>query len=234
MNFEELKNNLQNLTNGEITYQKIADALGRKLSTISTRKNNGSQVKFDELKKLEKYFDVVLTDSSIKTAQLINEIENKNRTNFKHSSFYFPDRIEIGYYKYLPDNLKNNRVSSLWFDREIIENIWNVKSDSLVIITMLGDNLSSYKNNDYPIKNKDILIVDCSQTNIMVRGVYFATSRQNSRFWVREMELKLNDSIDFYSYTPNGKIVKSYSKEELNNADFRIVGKVIKNISFKM
>lgn len=91
MEFKELKTALQNLTNSEITYQKIADALGRKLSTISTRKANGSKVKFDELKKLEQYFNVVLTETTCQSVKIIEEIE-ENRNNIEHAKIeYFPD-----------------------------------------------------------------------------------------------------------------------------------------------
>ena len=91
MKFEELQATLQNLTNSKITYQEIADALGRKLSTISTRKGDGSELRLNELKKIESYFDVVLTDSACQTAKLIEEIE-QNRNNVELATIeYYPD-----------------------------------------------------------------------------------------------------------------------------------------------
>lgn len=98
MDFEELKTTLQTLTNSEITYQKIADVLGRKLSTISTRKGNGSKVKFDELKKIESYFDVILTESACHTAKIIEDIEeNRNKIELAKIE-YFPDvYLSAGY-----------------------------------------------------------------------------------------------------------------------------------------
>lgn len=98
MEFKELKSTLQNLTNSEITYQKIADVLGRKLSTISTRKSKGSKVKFDEIKKLEKYFDVILTDSACQMTKVVEQLE-ENRINIELAQIeYFPDvYLSAGY-----------------------------------------------------------------------------------------------------------------------------------------
>lgn len=91
MEFTELKTTLQNLTNSEVTYQKIADVLNLKRSTISTRKGKGSKVKFDEIKKLEKYFNVVLTDSACQMAKFAEQLE-ENQTNIELAQIeYFPD-----------------------------------------------------------------------------------------------------------------------------------------------
>lgn len=99
MEFTELKTNLQNLTNSEITYQKIADVLGLKRSTISTRKGKGSKVKFDEIKRIEKYFDVCLTESTCQTAKLVEELEEKRQFNVNLAKIeYFPDvYLSAGY-----------------------------------------------------------------------------------------------------------------------------------------
>lgn len=91
MKFEELQATLQNLTNSKITYQEIADALGRKLSTISTRKGDGSELRLNELKKIESYFDVVLTDSACQTARFIDEIEQSRKNVELATIEYYPD-----------------------------------------------------------------------------------------------------------------------------------------------
>ncbi len=91
MNFEELQDTLQNLTNSKIPYSKIADALNIKTSTVSTRKGNGSELHFDEIKKLEKYFNVVLTDSACQMTKFVEQLE-ENRMNIEFAQIeYFPD-----------------------------------------------------------------------------------------------------------------------------------------------
>ena len=142
-----------------------------------------------------------------------------------------PDRIEIGYWEELPANLKKSKVQSVWFDREIIENDWEMNPNCLRIIPMIGDKMTMYW---YPIISGNILIIDTEQNYIMGNGVYFATSRNNTRFWIREMQVLLNDDIQIKGYAPSGETVKVFTKEELDKADFRIIGKVIKNVSFRL
>ena len=80
----------------------------------------------------------------------------------------------------------------------------------------------------------DILIVNTKQNYIMGNGVYFATSRNNTRFWVREMQVLVNDDIEFKGFAPSGETTKTLSKQELSDVGFKIIGKIIKNVSFKL
>jgi len=64
MNFRELQTNLENLTNTRVSLTEIGNALGIKLSTVSTRAKNNSTLKFDEIKRIEKYFNLKLIDES--------------------------------------------------------------------------------------------------------------------------------------------------------------------------
>ena len=96
---------------------------------------------------------------------------------------------------------------------------------------MVGDKMAHYW---YPIGNNDILIVDTSQNYIRGNGVYFATSQNNSRFWIREMQVLVNDDVEFKGFSPSGETTRVLSKEELQAVDFRVIGKVIKNVSFRL
>ena len=141
------------------------------------------------------------------------------------------DRIEIGYWEGLPDDLKKTKVQSVWFDREIIENDWEMNPDNLRIIPMIGDKMTMYW---YPIISGNILIIDTAQDYIMGNGVYFATSRNNTRFWIREMQVLINDDIQIKGFAPSGETTKVFKPEQLKDADFKIIGKVIKNVSFRL
>lgn len=57
-----------------------------------------------------------------------------------------------------------------------------MEANQLCIVPMVGDKMSRYW---YPIFNGNILIIDTSQNQIMGNGVYFATSRNNTRFWIK-------------------------------------------------
>lgn len=98
MNFEELQDALQNLTNSKVPYSKIADALNIKTSTVSTRKGNGSELRFNELKKIEKYFNVILTDSTCQSIKIIEELEQNRIKSELATIEYFPDvYLSAGY-----------------------------------------------------------------------------------------------------------------------------------------
>lgn len=60
MKFKELQTNLQNLTKTKISLTEIGKALGIKLSTVSTRAKKDSELKYNEIKKIERHFGVKL------------------------------------------------------------------------------------------------------------------------------------------------------------------------------
>ena len=79
MDFKELQSTLQKLTNSKISLTQIGDALGIKLSTVSTRVKNGSELKYNEIKKIENYFEVKLTDNKSGAQINCNYLSNYNK-----------------------------------------------------------------------------------------------------------------------------------------------------------
>ena len=218
---EQALAHLQNLTNAKITQEEFGKALGTGRANISKRIKNGSYLTLDEIRKLEKYFKAEYFElQSFNT----DEIE-------KYNSMMQGDRIEIKYWNELPEELKNPKIASVWFDKEIVENAWGMNADHLCIVPMVGDKMAHFW---YPIRNGDMLIVDTSQNYIMGNGVYFATSRNNTRYWIREMQNLINDDVQIKGYAPSGDTTKVFSNEELLNVNFKLIGKVIKNVSFRL
>lgn len=209
---------IQNLTNSKISQEEFGKALGVCRSNISQRIKNESVLTNQERQKLESYFNVILLEGGVKNLAMM-------------PLNYSVDRIEIGYWEGLPEELKKSKIQSVWFDREIIENDWEMEAEHLCIIPMIGDKMSRYW---YPIFNGNILIIDTSQDYIMGNGVYFATSRDNTRFWIREMQVLINDDIQIKGFAPSGDTVKVFSKQQLDEVGFKIIGKVIKNVSFRL
>lgn len=204
---------LQNLIKRKITYEEIAKVLGKKSGTVVRNWSyRQRQLEEFEIQKLDEYY-------------------GKNKTEQNKTDYIPDDKIEIKYWQLLPKELKNPKIRSVWFDDEIINNAWNIKANSLVIVPMISDALSHYW---YPIYNGDILIVDTSQNNVLECGLYFATSQNNSRYWIREIDVLANETIEFRRYSSGGKIVKTYTRKELQEVDFKIIGKVIKNVSFRL
>lgn len=212
---EQAFDSIQNLTNAKISQEEFGKALGTGRANISKRIKNKSVLTLEERQKLESYFNVILLEGGVKNLALMP----------------LNDRIEIGYWSELPEELKKSKIQSVWFDREIIENDWEMEAKDLCIIPMIGDKMSRYW---YPIFSGNILIVDTSQDYIMGNGVYFATSRNNTRFWIREMQVLINDDIQIKGYAPSGDTVKVFSKQQLDEVGFKIIGKVIKNVSFRL
>lgn len=216
MKYNEVIDRLQNLTLSKVNTTEVAKILDIPVRTLYTRSYRNSEVTAGELKKLENYYNIDLF---------------KSDTPNNVVQFPAGDRIEINYWAELPEELKNPKVVSCWFDKEIVENAWGMSAEHLCIVPMVGDKMSRYW---YPIRSGDILIVDMSQDYIMGNGVYFATSRDNTRFWIREMQVLFNNSVEFKGFSPSGDTTKAISSEQLQDAGFKIVGKVIKNVSFRL
>lgn len=143
------------------------------------------------------------------------------------------DVIKIPYWSELPEELKHKEYTYVLAQRVSIEQSWNLKPESLCITVMNGDTMENYW---YKIRNNDILIIDTNETKINANGsgVYFATSRNNSMFWIREMQALYNGDIEFHSYAPSGVKTRVLTQQQLQEADFRVIGKVIKNVSFRL
>lgn len=213
MRYSKLLDRLQNLTNHRPTQAELCSVLNIKQSAMSNRFNRDSDFSSDEIVMLNNYYKV-------------NLFTNNNVIQFPAG-----DRIEINYWEELPEDLKNPKIVSCWFDKEIVENAWGMSAEHLCIVPMIGDKMSRYW---YPIRSGDILIVDTSQDYIMGNGVYFATSRNNTRFWIREMQVLFNNDIEFKGFSPSGDTTKVINSEQLQEAEFKIIGKVIKNVSFRL
>lgn len=211
MNYNTLMTQLQNLINRDIPQSELCKILNLKQSTMSNRQQRNSAFKDVEISLLEKHYNVILSENS--------------------SGVVIGDRVEITYWDQLPKDLYNPKIASVWFDREIIENDWKISPENLCIIPMIGDKMTNYW---YPIRNNDILMIDTSHNYIMGNGVYFATSRNNTRFWIREMQILLDQTMEIKGYSPSGDTSKVFNSQDLQQADFKIIGKVIKNVSFRL
>ena len=214
MLLDEYLQNLQKSTHKKPpTYEKIAKVLdlGSK-QAVSNRIYRQQPLKDIEIELLDA------------------EFKNNNQSTQKTTSI-INDRIEINYWEYLPEELKNPKIQSVWFDREIIENAWGMSADHLCIVPMVGDKMTTFW---YTIRSGELLIVDLNQNHIMGNGVYFATSRNNTRFWIREMQALINDDIQIKGYAPSGETTKLFTKKQLDEVGFKIIGKVIKNVSFRL
>lgn len=219
MLLDECLNDLQKFTKEKITYEKVATVLKLKgKQAVGMRIRRKQPLKDWEIEALNNEF--------------------KNRSNSQHSNISFTsnyrptaDIIQIPYWSGLPEELKHPEYTCVMAQRISIEQGWELKPENLCIVPMVGDKMVNYW---YKINDGDILIIDTSKNHISGNGVYFATSQNNTRFWIREMQVLVNNDVEFKGFAPSGNTVRVVSREDLEKVGFRIVGKVIKNVSFRL
>jgi YD repeat-containing protein len=215
MDFEELQELLQNLTNSKITFKKIADSLGVKLSTISTRKGKGSKVKFDEIKRIEKYFDVCLTDSACQTARLIEQIE-ADRTNIELANIeYFPDvYLSAGYGVEVLDEYSENVVIDERF--LLTERGMRVNPKNCKMVRVSGNSM-------FPeYHHGDRVIIDESDTNLTDGQIY--AFRYDGQCYVKEIN-RAGNKIKCIS------VNKEYEPFYIDrDVDFKVFGRILPRI----
>lgn len=216
---EEALIHLQNLTNAKITQEEFGKALGTGRANISQRIKNKSKLTLEEIRKLEKYFNIEFVEVH---ALRIDEV-NKLHT--------IKNCIEINYWDGLPKQYRIPDFDSVIAEERVIKTHWYINPQDLRIVPMIGDKMMNYW---YKINPSDILIIDTSYNDIRGNGVYFATNRNNTCFWIREMQKLINDDIQIKGFAPPGETVKVFTQEQLQKVDFKIIGKVIKNVSFRL
>ena len=215
MKIEELQATLQILTNSKITFQEIADALGRKLSTISTRKGNGSELRLNELKRIEEYFDVVLTDSACQTARLIENIE-ENRTNIELATIeYYPDvYLSAGFgVEVLDESYEHVIIDERFLTSERGMRV-NPKNCKMVRIS---------GNSMFPeYHHGDRVIIDESDTNLTDGQIY--AFRYDGQCYVKEIN-RAGNKIKCIS------VNKEYEPFFIErDVDFKVFGRIIPRI----
>lgn len=212
MLIDEKINELQNLIQRKITYEEIAKILGKKSGNVvrnwSYRQRHLQEF---EIQKLDEAY-------CNKTPQ--------NKTNNSDDKF-----INIPYWELLPEHLKSLEVDYIPVQRKVIEVGWKLHPEALRIVPMVGDKMTKYW---YQIGEDDLLIIDTNQNEILGNGVYFATSQNNTRLWVREMQNLINNDVQIKGYALSGETVKTFTRQQLQDVDFRVIGKVIKNVSFRL
>lgn len=208
-NYLDLKKALDKKFNRDVKLVEIAKAIETSAQNFNKKfKNQNTEVTLSDVRKVEKYFNVKL-------------IESTAGDNI----------INIPYWSKLPNELKIPDFAFVTAERNVIKNHWHLDPEYLRIVTMVGDKMTNYW---YKINENDILIIDTSHNFIRGNGVYFATSRNNTRFWIREMQALINDDIQIKGFAPSGETTKVFTQEQLKQVDFKIIGKVIKNVSFRL
>lgn len=199
-----------------LTRADLARIWGVSIQAVSKRLHSPkpSEVKVSELLKVEKEINKVLIEEHIKACPVC---ENAH------------EQIEIKYYSNpnLQTNIKTPAITSVWFDRELVENIWHKDPANLRATIMPGDKMDS---GDYPFKKDDILVMDISDTDVTKSGVYAFTTHKDTYFFINGVNRRYDGTYRFYFYNQNYP-EKILTEEEVKTADIKIVGRIVKNLS---
>lgn len=129
------------------------------------------------------------------------------------------------------ERIKDNQITSLLLDSELIINKLNCEPSALKIIAMPGEEMNG---GVYPIRNGDILLIDTSKTDLTESGVFFITTQNCTKVLVRRLLETMTGDVFSSCDNPMYKEIvdKMWSREELEEMDFKVIGKVIKNMSY--
>lgn len=146
---------------------------------------------------------------------------------FENPNKKMPDAVEIIYLENprLMSTIKNDDISSIWMDRELMYQVWRKNEKDLRIIKMPGDYMSG---GSYGIQNGDILIIDLNSTNILCSGVYAYTTKGDSFIFVKGIQQLPDGSIRFYPYNDSYK-EDIYTPEQVSKMNLNVIGRVFKN-----
>ena len=186
-----------------------------KTSTVSTRKGNGSELHFDEIKKLEKYFNVVLTDSTCQMAKFVEKLE-ENRTNIELAKIeYYPDvYLSAGYGCEVMDEYSETVVIDSRF--LMSERGMRVNPKNCKMVCISGNSM-------FPeYHHGDRVIIDESDTNLTDGQIY--AFRYDGQCYVKEIN-RAGNKIKCIS------VNKEYEPFFIErDVDFKVFGRILPRI----
>lgn len=187
-------------------------------TALRNRKINKGRLKKDEEKVLVEYFEKL-------------GVEFKNKCPIINQ-----DALVIDYWEgcdYCIQDLKNPLMRPKVADKQLIENIWGMDSSQLCIVAMPGDRMDGGVN---PIKDKDVLLIDLSDTNIANSGIFLYTANGNNASIARvsidiEVNAENNEKIVRFDFDNPNKVPKKYTMSYLEKVNFKVIGRVRENYS---
>lgn len=217
MQISDVIQSLKQHTNKNISQAEVANILGISALALNKRIMRHSELKMSEVLKLINHYGYNLFDDYIQNGQ--------DKTN----SIKTPDAVEILYYENpsLNATIKNPLITSIWLDRELVHNVWKKDEKDLKILKMPGDAMNG---GEAPIRNQDMLIVDISCKDILSSGIYAYTTNNDNFIFINGIKQTVDGSVIFYFFNKTyGETV--YNQEELKNVNFKVLGRMIKNMS---
>lgn len=218
MNYVRLCAFLQFVKNDTVSFADIARVRGVERQAIAKTKDK--EISREEIVSICEAFDVKPPSEDDNVS-----IESANNNSDVFAISYWEGCNECS------DMLKRDDFADLKLDIELI-NRWNVKPEDLRIIAMPGEEMNG---GEMPIANKDLLVIDISRNNPYESGVFFVTSHNCQRVYVRRLMETLNEKGESVIFSTVDNVIykkaieKFWTKEMREEADIRIIGRVITN-----
>lgn len=213
MNINEVQDTLQKLKNTKITQSEIAKALKKDRSNINAKAKRGTELKLIEVEQLEKYFNVVLTESACHTAKLIDEIGS---TKLQHAEIeYFPDvYLSAGYGVEVLDEYSEIVIIDERF--LMSERGMRVNPKNCKMVRISGNSM-------FPeYHHGDRVIIDESDTNLTDGQIY--AFRYDGQCYVKEIN-RAGNKIKCIS------VNKEYEPFVIErDVDFKVFGRILPRI----
>lgn len=244
MKYRKFLELVEKATGVKPTHSLISQKLGGKptAGALSNRYFNDGNLSLQELFVLKSQFSNVEIESD-------NPTSNKILDNLKQEVEISPeqiitsdDKLHEKYYivpfwegvdEEITSRIKDDEVNGLPLGVDYITNKLKCKPENLRIISMLGDDMDG---GQYPIRNKDLLLIDISRNQPYETGVFFVTTHGGTRLYVRRIFERMADSARYFTTIDNEiykkDIEKYWTEEKWIEADVQIVGRVIKNMSY--
>jgi phage repressor protein C with HTH and peptisase S24 domain len=200
---------LQNLTNSKISQTDIAKALGTGRSNISLRAKNKSELTIDEIKKIEKYFNVEYREVHILTPEESNNLEN--------GFIDIPVRGEVeASMGYGVTVLNEAQTATYSISRKLAKDL-NISINASEIIFARGNSMLP------TIEGGDSLLIDLSKKDIYDGKIYCI--RYDGQLYAKRLQKISTDKIKIISdnkdYDP---VIIDFSSDY--NYDFEVIGEV--------
>ena len=206
MRFKDISLALQNLKQENITQTQIADALGYSVQTINKRAVRNSNFSDEELKQIERVFDVDLS---------------KNST---------PDPKDCITVDYIHINPSCGKGTSVYYDTDItpiklgtqmLQSVLKVSHpQNLKVFKASGDSMTP------TIEDSDMLLIDTGRTDYNNGGIFLLTI--NNDWFIKRLRKRLTGELDIISDNTNYP-VETFKPD--TDIEVFIKGRVIKNLS---
>ena len=120
-------------------------------------------------------------------------------------------------------------ISGIFIDKNLINNIWHKDEKNLAVFKMPCDSPDSVYN-DLVLKAGDIVVTDISCTKPEFPGIYAFFTKNIPGIRINMIQPLIDGSLRFSSPDKYSADL-TYEKTQLERIGFKIVGKIIKNLS---